>query len=189
MHTSTQVLAKQKMERYKRYKNNLDYLNIFLPDSVVELAMNIAKIAQISTVDEMVIILNLHHAFYQVTKSDEALKEKDFNERSIFLFIINVMRLTEKIMKTSPQFLSKNKIRELFTNAGVTEKDLIDDEFATFSKINFKLLESPQILIDIHQWIPCFLGDKVETSNEKLFEIALDIMKVVLLKRKKIYER
>lgn len=166
-----------------------DYLGIVLPMSVVSLVHNIAKLAEISALDGITMLLNLHYAINKLSNSDGGLKGDDLNKKSICIFIFNIMRLSEKTTSSKACNMSSKKVVDAFASLGVSIEEINKAESETFQRLDFKLLESPQLLEDIHGGLASLLLGVTSMSIDELLDIAIHILMAFFLKRKLIYER
>lgn len=154
-----------------------DHEEIFLPSSLVTLVFKIAKTFKLTSYDEFSLLDTLQFA---LSKNFE----KEMNEKTLNIFIINIVRIVEKYNKSGSQ-LTNLKLAEVFPQLGITNEEYNDQEFQVFKSIEFKVL-TPSSVELIYHFIETHLFDL--KKKDFIFEFSLDILRIVYAARTKIYD-
>lgn len=162
-------------------------MTVLLPASTVQLVFNICKKTKISVLDETTILLNLHYAIHKISKV-YGFASSYFSEKSICLFLMNIVRLSLKTVGCEAKMSTQN-LNELFGRLKITVNEINASERDVLTKIDFKLLESPLMLELIHDWCERLLVETTGQSIEELTNLAYKFLKVFFAMRSEIYIR
>lgn len=155
------------------------YDDLFLPAAIIKLIVKVAKIFEMSSVDEFSILETLHSA---ILKNTEAL-DGSLDEKVIGIILLNIIRITDKYNKAGSA-ISQAKLESFFAASGITAKELNQHELAVYKSINFEVLQSATVEF-LFELIATHLAE--QDNKPFLFEIALDVLRAVYLNAAEIY--
>lgn len=121
---------------------------LFLPESLVRLALKIAKAFEISGYNLFSMLDTLQFALEVNYQAQKAIDEKEMT-----ILIVNIIRLSEKYNKMASQ-LTKIEITRIFGGLQI-ESEFNQKEFEHFKSFNYevktpKIVEMIYELIDTH---------------------------------------
>ena len=158
--------------------HNDDYKEFFLPTSLIKLVMKIAKIYQLSSLDEFSVFETLQFALFK------SIEIEITDEKTMTILIINIIRITEKYNKAT-SMLTRTKLESLFPQLGITSDEFNQQEFKIFEAIDFQV-QNPQIVEMIYKIIETSLSEFIK--KEFIFEFSVDILRIVYASRINIYD-
>ena len=177
------IMAEQSNQLTTSYsKHQIIYGGVFIPESLVKLAMKIAKSFEIRSYDEFSLLDTLQYGLFQYYQLNTELD----NEKELCLLIVNIIRLTNKFNKMDSN-LTKVKLDAIFPELQISSKEFNEFEYKVFKAMNFKIC-TPFIVETIHEIISVNLV-KIIDNPEFLFELSLDILRLVYCWRTEIYEK
>lgn len=164
-----------------------DYLSYFLPSSTCFLVNRIAKDVGYSPLDELTIILNLQYTIHKFLKGGIDIKE--LNGKSITFILINIIRISEKNLNSESKFSGQYLI-DLLRNLKiiVDQKELDIQEFRVFKMMNFQIIESPELLQILHDWIYSVFADGIRAHVDEIWKVSLDVLIIIFMQREEMYK-
>lgn len=154
--------------------------DLFLLSSIVKIIVKLAKNFELSSVDEFSIMETLHFA---MLKNTEAFSD-NLDEKAIALFLVNIISISDKFNNAGSK-MTQARLEPFLTEFGVTIDQLNSCEFSVFKSIDFEVQQSKAVDL-IFDLVSTHLDE--QNSKPVLFEIALDILRVVFMKAEEIYE-
>lgn len=154
--------------------------DLFLSAIIVNIIIKVAKIFEISSVDEFSIMETLHYA---IMKNAEALEET-LDEKVITVFVLNIIRISDKYNKAGST-MSQAKLESFLPGLGVTADELNKHELDVFKSHDLKVLESVTVDL-IFDLMSSLLAE--QENKPFLFEIAMDVLRGVYINAVEIYE-
>lgn len=151
-------------------------LLLFLPSPLVKLVFKISQMFGINSYDEFSLLENLQNVL--LTKFLSGL---EFDEKETTLTIVSIIRLSEKFNNNNSK-LNKEKLNSIFVDFEID--DFKSAEFRTFREMNFEF-KSPQIVELIYKLIEKYL---VSYKRDILFELSLDVLRLVYCSKSLVYE-
>lgn len=154
------------------YPENYDY-EIFLPKSLVNLIMKIAKSHQITNIDEFSMLDT-----FQSCISRKQIFEQLMDQESVTKLVVNIIQLSEKINNAHSQ-VSKLNLSSVFPGLSSS----FSDELQTFKSLDFKI-ESPALLEMVYE----IIQKSPFKAYNQVMTFAIDVLRFVYLERSRIYE-
>lgn len=156
-----------------------DWRNAFLPESLIKLVMKIAKVYNFSSIDEFSLMDTLQ---FTIFKNIHNLNIVD--EKSMTIFILNIVMITDKFNRTKST-LTEAELDQICQKLDISGKELYKQEFAVFKTMEYQI-QTPVVVEMIYDFI-----EKHMTEYKKkhfIYEMALDVMRIVYVMKKYIYE-
>lgn len=166
------------------HKMSTEQIQLFLPESLVKLALKITRAFDISGYNLFSILDTLQYAL-EVNYQAQIKSEDKIDEKEMTILIVNIIRLCEKYNKMSSKF-TKVEITKIFGNLQISQKEFNSKELEHFKSFNFQV-KAPKIVELIYGLIDSHL-DTINMTREALMNMALDILIIIYCWRIKIYE-
>ncbi|CRK90442.1 CLUMA_CG004136, isoform A [Clunio marinus] len=160
-------------------ENNFEE-RIFLPSSLIKLVFSVSKLFELSSYNEFSLLDTLEFALN--AKYNLINDRGTFDEKEMAIFIFNVILITVKFNTANPN--TRNELQAVMKQLGIENKESIEQEFETFSLMNFKILDPYVVelifnLVEVH--LSAFQG------KNDVFEKSLDILRIAYFNRNAIY--
>lgn len=196
IHRSQQTDNKQSLNKNKKMESNSQSTSstdpeesqsqcpdddvFFLPESLQNLVMKIAKMFEFNSFNEFSLMESLEYTILHNT-----LEIDDMDETKMSLLIINIIRLSEKFNCATSK-ITKIKLNSIFSELGFSNDEFNDNEFTTFRTMNFNV-RYPSVVEFIYNFIETLLPELHEKKSH-ILEFTLDIMRLAYSSRQKIYD-
>lgn len=146
----------------------------FLPQSLVMLLIKIAKNFKLSVYEEFSL-------FETISYGLSSNASEDFDEEKLSSLLLEIIKVTQKYNNADLK-LSNENLGEIF---GKSTKDLVQEEFAVFKSMNYKI-KSSKIIEMIYLKIEKHLSD--HKKKDFLYSYSIDILRFVFMTRDEIYK-
>jgi hypothetical protein len=160
------------------------YQQTFLPKNLVKLVIKIAKAFGLSSYDEFSLLETIQHGLYQniIDLSLDQLEDNEVDQKRICCLIINIIRITEKF-NTRFSIFTKIELISVFKNLGLSQAEFDRRELDVMKSMRFRIMDS--VAADtIYHFIGKYLP---EVDKRFMFEVSLDILRLVFLWKTEIY--
>lgn len=160
----------------------IDWLEFFLPESLVRLVQKICIKYKISKYNQFSILDTLSFALFNDFK--QATSQNAFKtQEQMYVFIINIIRLCEKFNDATSSFV-KN-IDSIFKELGINKNVYNLSELESYVQMKFDV-KTPVVLEEIYDLVENYL-DTNEEKNQA-FEYANDVLILVYSWKNSIFD-
>lgn len=165
-----------------RYSTAITCQDLFLPQSLVKLVIDICKTYKISKYDQFSILDTLNFALFNNFK-EHAINNEFKDQERMSMTIVNIVRLCEKFNNSSSSLVKK--IDVIFKELGINKNVYNISELESYQLMNYEI-KTPVILESIYDLIESYL-DTNEEKN-KVYDFANDVLVMLYYWKDRIYE-